>query len=339
MVKKYGFALIGCGAIATMHATAIKGLDQGFLYGVYDAKKESAEKFAAEHGCKVFDTVEELLACDQIHIVNICTPSGLHAKFAIQAARAGKHVVVEKPMAITEEQSKELIKAAEEQKTQVAVITQLRFTPAVIKAKKAIEEGRLGKILMADFRGKFYRTETYYTQGGWRGTWAMDGGGALMNQGIHGIDILLYLVGEVKSVYALCRTQMHAIETEDCAYLLVEYKNGAIGMMQSTTAAAPGYPREIEINGTKGTIKLQEDKIMAWDIKGESETIEQSEIKAASEPMAFSSEFHRLQLGDLLAAIEEGRAPLVDVYEGKKPVDVILAAYESSRQGKRIELI
>lgn len=338
MSRKYKFALIGCGAVAAMHAKAIEGLEKGELFGVYDSRKESAEKFAKKHGCKVFTTIEELLACTDVHIVDICTPSGLHAEYAIQAANAGKHVVVEKPLAITQAQLDGVVQAAEKNHTQVAVITQLRFTPSVMKAKKAIDEGRLGKILMADFKGKFYRSKEYYTQGGWRGTWAMDGGGALMNQGIHGIDIIQHLMGGVESVQALCRTQMHDIETEDSAYVLVEYKNGAIGAIHSTTAATPGYPREIEINGTKGTIKLEEDEITCWDVEGETESLGKTDSNAASDPMAFSHVYHQLQLAELLDALDKGRAPIVDVYEGKRPVEIILAAYESSKTGKRIEL-
>ncbi len=332
------FALIGCGAIAEMHATAIQGLENGALYGVFDTRKESAERFAQKHGCKVFSTVEEMLACKEVDVVNICTPSGLHAKLAIQAAEAGKHIIVEKPLAITRQQLDDLVAAVEKHHTKVEVITQLRFAPSIQKAKKAIEDGRLGKILLADFVGKFYRSDEYYAQGGWRGTWAMDGGGALMNQGVHGVDLIQYLMGGVKSVQALCRTQVKKIETEDTAYLLVEYENGAVGMIHSTTVAAPGYPRTITISGTKGTIKLEEDTIILWDVEGEEEELKKTDSKAGSDPMAFSHAFHQMQFADLIEAIEEDRTPLVDVYEGKKPVDIILAAYESSKLGKRIEL-
>ena len=332
------FALIGCGAIAEMHATAIEDMENAGLCGVYDTRRESAESFAQRHKCRVFGTLDDLFACEDVHIVNICTPSGLHADLAIRAAEAGKHVVVEKPMAITKQQLNELVAATERYKTKVAVITQLRFAPSIQKAKKAIEEGRLGKILLADFTGKFYRSQEYYGHGGWRGTWAMDGGGALMNQGVHGVDLVQYLMGGVKSVMAICRTQAREIETEDTAYLLLEYKNGAVGAIHSTTVAAPGYPRIIEINGTKGTIKLQEDQILVWDVEGESMETGATESKAGSDPMAFSYAFHKLQFADLIEAIEQDRPPLVDVYEGKKPVDIILAAYESSKLGKRVEI-
>ena len=333
------FALIGCGAVSIVHAKAIENIENGRLYGVFDARQESAEKFAAEHGCKAFATLEEMLADENVDIVNVCTPSGLHAKLAMQAVRAGKHVIVEKPMAITKEDLDALVQESEAKQVKVAVITQLRFTPAVQKLKKALDEGKLGKILIADFRGKYYRAPEYYTSCPWRGTWAMDGGGALMNQGIHGVDLLQYLVGGVKSVRAVCRTVAREIEAEDCAYVFVEYKNGAIGSIQGTTVASPGFPREIEIHGTKGSIVLQEDTITLWDIEGEDETqASKTTSNSASEPMAIPYLYHKLQFEDLVDAINTGRAPLVDAHEGRKPVDIILGAYESSRTGKQVEI-
>lgn len=332
------FALIGCGAIAQMHATVIENIENATLCGVYDTRRESAENFAGKHACRVFNSLDDLFLCEEVDIVSICTPSGLHAELLIRAAEAGKHVVVEKPMAITKQQLDDIITAVKRCNTKVEVITQLRFAPSIQKAKKAIDEGRLGKILIADFIGKFYRSPDYYTMGGWRGTWAMDGGGALMNQGVHGVDLVQYLMGGAKSVTAICRTQMHNIETEDTAYLLVEYNNGAVGSIHSTTVATPGYPRIIEISGTKGTIKLQEDQIMVWDVEGECMETGETESKAGSDPMAFSYAFHKLQFVDLIDAIENDRPPLVDVYEGKKPVEIILAAYESSKLGKKVEI-
>ncbi len=332
------FAIIGCGAAAKIHAGALSGLENGRLYGVFDHNGERAKAFAAEHGCKAFATMEELLSCKDVEIVNVCVPSGLHAEVAVAALQAKKHVVVEKPMAITKEQIAAIIAAAEGNDRKVAVITQYRFTPATQKVKKAIDEGKLGKILLADFSGKYYRSAEYYASAAWRGTMAMDGGGALMNQGIHGIDVIQYLLGGVKSVQATCRTLRHDVEVEDSAYLLVEYKNGAIGCIHGTTTASPGYPRRIEINGTKGSIVLEEDSIVRWDVEGDDEPLGKRTVNSGADPMALNYRYHRLQLADLIVAIEEDRPPLVDVHEGKKPVEIILAAYESNRTGKRINL-
>ena len=332
------FAIIGCGAAAKIHAGAIKGLENGCLYGVFDGHAERAEHFAAQHGCRAFSSMEELLGCKDVDVVNVCVPSGLHAQVAVAALNAKKHVVVEKPMAITKAQINEIIAAAEQNDVKVAVITQYRFTPATQRVKKALEEGKLGKILLADFSGKYYRSAEYYASATWRGTMAMDGGGALMNQGIHGIDVIQYLMGGVKSVQATCRTLRHDVEVEDSAYLLVEYKNGAIGCIHGTTVASPGYPRRIEINGTKGSIVMEEDSIVRWDVDGDNAETGKRTVNSGADPMAVNYGYHRLQLADLIAAIEEDRAPLVDVYEGKKPVEIILAAYESSCTGRKILL-
>ena len=333
------FALIGCGAIAKLHAKAIQGIEDAKLVGVYDYSYTYAEKFAQEFSCIAYKTLEELLANPEIDIVNICTPSGLHAEQTILAAKAKKHIIVEKPMAITKKQLNEAITAIEENGVKAEVITQLRFTPSICRLKKAIDEGRLGRILLADYTMKYYRSPEYYKQGGWRGTWKMDGGGALMNQGIHGIDLIQYLMGGVKSVYAQCRTLDRDIEVEDTANILVEYKNGAMGMIQSTTVATPGRPRQITVCGTKGSVVVREDVIESWDIDGEEVNGNQeSEFNSGVDPMAFTEYYHKMQFLDLIEAIEKDRKPLVDENEGRKPVDIILAAYESSNTEKRVEI-
>ena len=338
-MKKYGFALIGCGAIAGIHSQAIKEMSQAELVGVYDTFSESAERFAKEKNCKAFESMEALLSDSGVDIVCICTPSGLHAELAMRVAKAKKHIVVEKPMAITKESLAELIEVIRENQVKCAVIAQLRFTSAVQKIKKAIADEKLGTIRTVDFTMRYLRTQEYYDKGAWRGTWAMDGGGALMNQGIHGIDLVQYLVGGVASVYAQCRTLARNIEVEDTANLLVEYKCGAIGVIRCTTLAKPGYPRRIEITGDNGTIVLKEDVIERWDIDGE--TCECDGITCSNSgcnSMAIPYEYHKLQFNDLIDAIENNRKPLVDELEGRKPVDVILSAYESEKTGKKVLL-
>ena len=317
-----------------------KNIENARLIGVYDYSYEFALKFAEEHNCVAYKTLDELLACTEIDIVNICTPSGLHAEQIIKSANAKKHIIVEKPMAITKEQLDEAITAVKTNNVKVEVVSQLRFTPAIQKLKRAIESGEIGEVLFADFKMKYYRSPEYYKKGGWRGTWRMDGGGALMNQGIHGIDLVQYLIGGVKSVYADCRTLAREIEVEDTANILVEYVNGAIGVIQCTTVAEPGYPRTIEVTGTKGTVVIKEDVIERWDIGGGQELAEKTSLfNSGSDPMAFSEKFHELQFKDLIESIEENRKPLVDENEGRKPVEIILAAYESSKMKKRVELL
>ena len=339
MVNTHKFAIVGCGAIARLHAKAIQAIEGVTLVGVYDYLYTYAENFAKEFSCKAYKTLEELLANPEIEVVNICTPSGRHAEQVIAAAEAKKHIIVEKPMAITKEQLDKVVAVIQKNGVKAEIVTQLRFTPSVRKLKKAIEDGRLGKILLADCSMKYYRSPEYYKQGGWRGSWEMDGGGALMNQGIHGIDLIQYLVGGVKSVYAQCNTLARDIEVEDTANILVEYQNGAMGVIQSTTVANPGRPRRITICGTKGTVVIKEDIIERWDVEGDKECIiQESAFSFETSPIAFSEEYHKLQIMDLIEAIEQNRAPLVDEAEGRKPVDIILAAYESNREDKKVYL-
>lgn len=340
MSKKFGFGIVGCGVISKWHSDSIKEIEGAELIGVYDKFKEGAERFASENGCTFFETFEDMLASEDIDAICICTPSGTHAPLAIQAANSGKNIIVEKPVAITEEQIAQLVEAVEKNGVKLAVVSQLRFNDAVKKAKKAITEGRLGKILLGDVYMKYYRSSEYYSSSAWRGTWAMDGGGALMNQGIHGIDILQYLAGPVKSVSAICKTLDRDIEVEDAANIIVEYEHGGIGVIQGTTCTTPGYPRRLEITGTKGTIVIEEDTIIKWDIEGEEGeiTAEKTDVASFKDPSAFNNENHKRQIEDLINAVKEDRPPLVDLYEGKRPVEIILAAYESSKRGTKIEL-
>lgn len=334
--KTYGFALIGCGAIAKVHARAIQEIPNGTLRGAFSVIPEEAQRFAEAQNCRAYASVEELLADPQVDIVNICVPSGLHAQYFIQAAKAGKHVVVEKPMGITQEQLDQMVSVSEEHNVKSTVIVQLRFVESVQKVKAAIDGGLLGKLYTADCRMPYYRSQEYYQAGGWRGTWKMDGGGALMNQGIHGIDLIQYLMGGIKSVYADCRTLARAIETEDCANLLVEYCCGAMGIIHGSTISNPGEPRTITIRGEKGTITLQEDTIVQWDVEGSPmELAGESSMSSHADPTAIPFAYHFKQMSDLVDAIENDRKPLVDVYEGRKAVDIILAAYRSSQTGTK----
>ncbi len=337
---KKGISIIGSGAIARLHAQAIAGLENARLVGVCGSSFKKSQIFAKEFACKAYRGVEELLLDEETEIVSICTPSGSHAEFAVLAANAKKHLLIEKPLAITKVQLEEIKRAVEQNGVKVQVVAQLRFTPSIQKLKKAIDEGRLGKILLADFIMKYYRAPEYYSESNWKGTWAMDGGGALMNQGVHGVDLLQYLVGGVKSVYAHCRTMAREIEVEDTANILLEYQNGAIGVIQATTVAYPGGPRTIKITGTNGTVVVEDDTIVRWDVTGEEgeTTTSSSKFDSGANPMAFSDEYHRLQILDLLSTIETDGKALVDEKEGAKPVEIILAAYESERLGKKIEL-
>lgn len=336
------FGIIGCGVISNWHAQAIQSIEGATLRGVTDVYEPSRLAFAEKYGVNAYDSAEALLADPEIDAVCICTPSGLHAPLAIAAANAGKNIVVEKPMALTHEEITNVLGACEKNGVKMSVISQLRFSKAVCALKNAIESGDMGKIVVADLSMKFFRSQEYYDKGGWRGTWKMDGGGALMNQGIHGIDILQYVMGPVKSVSAITRTLSRSIEVEDTAVAILEFANGALGQIVGTTSIYPGSARTLEVCGDHGTIVLTEDSITEWDIEGKERPADVilggQESNTASDPTNFSISGHIRQLTDMVEAIRENRLPAINQFDGKLPVEIILAIYESSKTGNMITL-
>lgn len=337
---KTGFGIIGCGTISDWHAGAIKSIGSASLIGFTDINEGARRAFADKYNARAFEDIEQLLEDEEIDVVCICTPSGLHAPLAIKAANAGKHIIVEKPMALNLEEADRVIEACEKNKVKAAVISQLRFSEAVAKLKAAVEENILGKLIMGDIYMKYYRSQEYYDKGGWRGTWKMDGGGALMNQGIHGIDLLQYIMGPVKSVYAHTRTLARKIEVEDTAAALLEFQNGALGLVQGTTCIYPGSPRRLEVCGDKGTIVLEEDSIVSWAVEGRESPSDalaaRTASRSANDPTAFCIEGHVKQISDMIEAVKENRRPMVDQFEGRKPLEIIMAIYESSKTGKTV---
>lgn len=343
MSKIINFGIIGCGVISNWHAQAISETDGAKLYGVTDVYEPSRVAFAEKYKVKAFDSVDALLACDKIDAVCICTPSGLHAPLAVQAAKAGKHIVVEKPMAITNDEIAEILKACEENKVKMSVVSQMRFTPGVQTLKKIVDKNLVGKVVVADLSMKFYRSPEYYKSGGWRGTWKMDGGGALMNQGIHGIDVMQYIMGRVKSVSAITRTLARDIEVEDTAVAILEFENGALGQIVGTTSISPGKERTLEISGTNGSVFMEGEFITEWNVEG-MEQPEETKLpigditNSANDPTCFGIKGHCRQINDLVDAIQNDRAPKITQYDGARPVEIILAIYESSKTGKVVYL-
>ena len=340
MKKIYNFAIIGVGAVAEMHATVIEKIENAKLIGVLSKSYENAVKFATEKGCVAYKNFNELLQDKLVDVVCVCSPSGLHALQAVEIANAKKHLIIEKPMAITDAQLKEIITAVSKNNVKCEVISQFRFSNAIQKLKSYIDSGKLGKIYHADFKLPYYRGQDYYDKGGWRGTIEMDGGGALMNQGIHGVDVIQYLMGGVKSVYADCRTMGRNIEVEDTANVLVEYNNGAIGVIQATTLAYSGFGKTIEVTGEKGRIVVKEDSIEVWDVMGESsvENSNKTVVKAGADPMAIPYTYHKIQFEDLINAIETNSTTMLNEVEGEIPVKIVLAIYKSSKENRRVYL-
>ncbi len=337
-MSKLRHGIIGCGLISTWHAYAINELSKTMpiqLVGAADVRLESARDFCAKYGVQAYETIEDMLNSDEIDSVSICTPSGFHANLAMQAAKHGKHIVVEKPMAITTEQLNALEDTCKQNHVILTSISQMRFLPNIQRARKAVQGGELGKMLCGDVYMKFYRSPEYYGQSNWRGTWKLDGGGALMNQGIHGIDQLLYIMGPVKSVYARCKTLARKIEVEDTASVVLEYESGALGVIQGTTSVYPGYPKIFDFNGELGTIKMEEKHFIEWKVKGKGTPSDivftRADPNGANRPDGNDMGEHIPQLNDFFCSILENRPPMIDVKEGRRPVDLILAIYESSR--------
>ncbi len=327
--------------ISRLHIQAIRAQQDAVLAGVYDHLPELAQTRAAEVQTACYARLEDLLADPDIDLVSICTPSGLHAVQAVQALEAGKHVLIEKPIALNLPDSDAISAAARSRNLLVGVVSQLRFSQAVRDVKAALDAGQLGRIVSADLYMKYYRPQSYYAQNAWRGTRQMDGGGALMNQGIHGVDLLRYLCGPVTSIMAQARTLTHAIEVEDTLAAVVTYASGALGVIQATTSIYPGFPRRLEIHGERGSIILQEDTIVQWSIAGQPDKILDSSDSAQhghQNPEQISSAGHVAQYANFIVALR-GREPLlVDDREGRNALEIIVKTYESAARQALVTL-
>jgi len=334
IMSKFKIAFIGCGAVTKTHYLAASQLENAEVIGVYDKNASRAEDFAKEYGIGVFASMDELLASDA-DIVGICTPSGLHAPLSIQCLRAGKHVVVEKPLALTEDDCRAILAAEKKSGKICAPISQLRYFDDMKKAKEILDSGKLGRPILCDLYMKYYRKPEYYA-GSWRGTLAMDGGGALMNQGIHGIDMMRFLVGEPKTIRGTVRTLVHNIEVEDTAVATVEFENGALGVIEGTTSVNPGYPRKIEIHCEKGSMIIHENRIVAIDSREIDHEPTALDYDSSSDPMNFPYEGHRRQYANLLAALEGKEKLFYNTEDAMRSVQTVLAIYRSSREDRAV---
>ena len=347
-MPSHGFGIVGCGMIAEFHARAIAEIPGARLAGVMSRSASNGAKIAAmaEGGpCPIHDSVEALLADPAITVVCICTPSGAHLEPAVLAARAGRHVVVEKPLEVTLPRCDAIIQACDEHNVRLASIFPSRFSPANLALKAAIDAGRFGRLTMADTDVKWWRSQEYYDSGKWRGTWDLDGGGALMNQAIHNVDLLQWLMGEVASVQAITATLAHErIEVEDTAVALLKFRSGALGVIEASTSAYPGLLKRTEIHGTTGSARVEQDDITFWSFldpqPGDADLLKPigSAPGGSSDPKAISHSGHRDQLADFLQSIDSGRPALIDGREGRKAVEIIRAIYRSARLDRPVTL-
>lgn len=341
MDKKLRFGILGAGVVAQFHARAIKLSERAELAAVCSSQLDKAREFAGQFGAEqAYDDYGQMLSKDDIDIICICTPSGVHAEAGIAAAKAGKHVLVEKPLDITLDKIDALIDACAAHGVKLGVIHQRRTMPAAVEARKAIAAGKLGKMVLGDAYLKYYRSHEYYKSSTWRGTWEMDGGGALMNQGIHGIDLLQWMMGGVKSVFAYAAPLARDIEVEDTAVAVVRFHNGAFGVIQGTTSVYPGQEARFELHGESGTISFGDSGIQQWVLAdGNGEKPEVAEApSSSSDPANISIAGHSIQIEDMIDAVTEGREPMVNGAEARAAVQLVLAIYESAKTGKEIFL-
>ncbi|MBD3306654.1 gfo/Idh/MocA family oxidoreductase [candidate division KSB3 bacterium] len=344
----YGFGIVGLGLIADFHAKAIEATGKGQVVACCSRNQEKADAFGAKYTCQGYTDMDEFLRHPGLEIVTLCTPSGFHLEPALAAATAGKHLIVEKPLEITLDRCDQIIAACEKHTVKLAGVFQSRFSDVAKVLKTTLDEGRFGRLVLGDAYVKWYRSQQYYDEGGWHGTWKLDGGGALMNQSIHAIDLLQWFMGPVESVSAFTGTVGHErIEVEDVSVAALHFKNGAFGVIEGTTAIYPGFLKKLEISGTQGSAVLEEENLNVWafaDERAEDAAIlEQFAATTdsgggAADPGAISFQGHQRQFADFIDALETGRSPLVDGLEARKAVEIILAIYQSAREGRRVTL-
>lgn len=356
MADKMRFGIIGCGVIGPTHAEAIASLPDAELIAVADVEPEKAQKLGEQFSARAYTSAQEMLEKEQLDVVEICTPSGMHGEHACMVMRAGCHVIVEKPMEISHAQIEEMLRVQKETGRKLAVISQHRFDAATQQVQKLLEQKAFGRLVLGNAAIPWWRSQQYYDSGAWRGTWALDGGGVLMNQSIHSIDLLQWLMGPVKTIYAFADTLVHTMETEDVAVAVLRFANGALGTITGTTGAYPGVSTRIEVCGERGSAIIEnnqlgflyyidEEKEQQVGAYGASPRKIREEFKkkqeqggTASDPTALSYYTHSLQISDMMRAIREDSTPLLDGNGARHPVEIILGIYESARTGKEVHL-
>ena len=337
------FGIIGGGTIATFHAQAIQAMQGGKLGAIYARNPSKVKALGEKFNCKSYSNLDEFLADKTIDIVTIATPSGAHLEPTIAAAKVKKHIICEKPLEVTPARIQQMIHVVKEEGVILSGIFNRRFNPAVEALKEAVEQGRFGTLSLCDAQIKWFRDQAYYDSGAWRGTMALDGGGALMNQSIHTIDLLLYLVGNVKRLSASIALLTHEnIEVEDTAVAILEFENGARGTIQGSTScwSSTGHPAEIQLCGSEGSVFLQDDGFRIWDFlkKNKQDVYVKENLMqgntvglGANDPKAINFLGHQRNFEDVVQAIESGREPLITGEEALRSVELIDAIYRSAK--------
>lgn len=341
MSKELKIGIIGCGTISSVHAKALKEAENADVVSAFNRTEENLKKITDEYSLNGYSNLDDFLKDPSINAVSICTPSGTHLNYAEKAAEAGKHVIIEKPIEVTLERAKKIIDVCNDNQVRLAIIYQNRFLDDIIEMKQTIDEGKLGKVFMADAYIKWYRSQEYYNSADWRGTMQLDGGGVLINQAIHTIDLLQWFAGDVESISANVGTFTHEnIEGEDNAVAVLKYNNGAIGVIEGSTSVVPAFKRKIEIHGEKGTAILEGDSFRL--LKTEDDLNKEKAVtknSGGSSPLGgFSIEPHKKQFEQISDAIINNKEAVVSGEDSLKSLAIVKAIYESSKQNKIINL-
>ncbi|MFF5296511.1 Gfo/Idh/MocA family protein [Paractinoplanes globisporus] len=345
------FALVGAGVIGKHHGLVMSQLaDRLSLVAVADIDLPAAEALAAERGGRPYASLNAALVAEEIDVVVVCTPTGRHGEVAIEALEAGKHVIVEKPAEVTVARTDEIIAARQKAGTLVTVISQHRFDPATEQTLAAIERGEFGRLTSGIASIDWWRGQSYYDSGGWRGTWELDGGGALMNQGVHTVDLLIAALGRPVEVFAYTGTLAHErIEVEDVATGVVRFESGALGVLHATTAAYPGLSARLQVHGDRGSAVIDNDEVAFFHstpagstpeerLMGSTQALSSSSAVTAAANPGQLSDAHRKQYLNFLGALAGTEKLRVDLETNRQAVAVITAAYESSRTGRPVVL-
>ena len=342
MDKKFKIGIIGIGTIADVHAQAIQASKNMELLSAFSGNPEKAIAFTKKYDIQCFTDWNKFIEDPELDAVSICTPNGTHLDYGEKAAVAKKHVIVEKPIEVTLERAQKLIDQCNNNDVQLAIIYQSRFMDNMPESKEFIDNNGLGKLFMGDATIKWYRSQKYYDSGAWRGTLALDGGGVLINQAIHTVDLLQWLMGDVTTIFGQTDTFTHDLEGEDNAVATLRYKNGAIGVIQASTSVQPSQSRKIEIHGEKGYVLIDGDDIkisMAEDNPTEDNTQNEVPGSGSSSPMdGFSFESHKRQFEAIAEAIQNNRTPPVSGVESLKSLAIVLGIYESAKSNTIIQL-
>jgi UDP-N-acetyl-2-amino-2-deoxyglucuronate dehydrogenase len=334
--------LIGARDISETHARAARAIPGVEIAAVFGTNREKVGRLCREYGGTAHLEFEKFLAHRPMEVVAIGSPSGLHAEQGIAAVRQGLRVLTEKTIDITVERANALIGEANKAGVNLEVFFQDRGKPDFLKVKKFVDAGALGRPILADARVKWYRPPEYYAQSRWRGTWALDGGGALINQAVHTVDLMLWMFGEVKSVQAMSKTALHAMEGEDTLTVLLEFGNGALGVLQATTSVYPGYPRRLELSGSNGTVIIEQDRLLAADLRNPSSGwlrgSEADKNPSPSSPVVSDARGYQAVLEDFLEVIRTNREPRCSGPEGRRRLALVQAMYRAARTGETVQI-